>query len=228
MGKGTNVPTNDPVLSSIQVGMPTHYGTEGAADEMDRAWVTSFAKQPVTGPCLLGRENLAGNQQADTVNHGGPDKAALCYAASHYPEWRATLDRPDFPHGGFGENFTIAGLAEENVCIGDTYAIDTVRVQVSQPRGPCWKIARRWRLPDLTARVLETGRTGWYVRVLTEGSVAPGMPITLLARPFPAWTVAHVNAIIYDRHHPDTEALAACPLLASGLRKRLTKRAIGP
>ncbi|MCA1667970.1 MAG: hypothetical protein LC793_11385 [Thermomicrobia bacterium] len=87
--------TNDPVICSIQVGMPTPYGTEGAADEMDRAWVTSFAKQPIIGPCWLGRENLAGNQQADTHNHGGPDKAALCYSASHYPGWRAELDLRD-------------------------------------------------------------------------------------------------------------------------------------
>ena len=76
---------------------------------------------------------------------------------------------PTFPHGGFGENFTIAGLSEQTACIGDTYQIGEARVQVSQPRGPCWKIARRWRIEDLTARVLATGRTGWYLRVLTEG-----------------------------------------------------------
>src|SRR3954453_4893555 len=109
--------TNDPVLCSIQVGMPASYGPKEAAAEIDRAWTTSFFKQPVIGPCWLGAENLAGNQQADTKNHGGPDKAALCYAASHYPLWRAELDRPDFPYGAFGENFTVAGLSEENVCI---------------------------------------------------------------------------------------------------------------
>ena len=216
---------NDPVLCSIQVGMPTHYGTAGAADEMDRAWVTSFARQPVVGLCWLGKENLTGNQQADTKSHGGPDKAALCYAASHYSDWRAELNRPDFPHGGFGENFTIAGLSEQTACIGDTYAIGEACVQVSQPRGPCWKIARRWRIEDLTARVLATGRTGWYLRVLTEGNVEAGMPIVLLDRPHPEWTIARVNEIIHDRHHADTAALVACSLLNAGLRDRLAKRA---
>ena len=216
---------NNPVLCSIQVGVPTHYGSAGAANEMDRAWTTSFAKQPTAGPCWLGRENLAGNQQADTKNHGGPDKAALCYAASHYPDWRAELARPDFPHGGFGENFTIAGLCELTTCIGDTYAIGRARVQVSQPRGPCWKIARRWRIEDLTARVLASGRTGWYLRVLSEGNVEAGMMLSLLDHPYPEWTIARVNEIIRHRGHPDTAALAACPLLNAGLRDRLAQRA---
>lgn len=219
------MPIGQPTICSVQVGVPTQYGTAGAANEMDRAWVTSFAKQPVIGPCWLGRENLAGNRQADTQNHGGPDKAALCYAASHYPDWRSELNRPDFPHGGFGENLTVAGLSEQTVCIGDTYAIGAARVQVSQPRGPCWKIARRWRIEDLTARVLASGRTGWYVRVLTEGDVAAGMSVMLFDRPYSAWTVARVNAIIHHRGHPDTAALAACPLLAAGLRDRLARRA---
>ena len=218
------MPTDQPLLCSIQVGMATAYGTEAAADEMDRAWVTSFAKQPVAGRIWFGRENLAGNQQADTKNHGGPDKAALCYAAGHYPDWRAELERPDFPHGGFGENFTIAGLSEAKVCIGDTYQIGEVRAQVSQPRGPCWKIARRWRIEDLTARVLASGRTGWYLRVLTEGYVETGQSVALLDRPYPEWTIARVNGIIHHRGDPDTAALAVCPLLASGLRAVLARR----
>jgi len=97
--------------------------------------------------------------------------------------------------------------------------------RVSQPRGPCWKIARRWRIEDLTARVLTTGRTGWYLRVLIEGHVEAGMPIVLLDRPYPEWTIARVNEIIHHRGHPDTAALAACPLLNAGLRARLAKRA---
>ena len=224
-GSAMMISTDLPILCSIQVGTPHEYGVPGAADEMDRHWVTSFHKQPISGPCWLARENLAGNQQADTRNHGGPDKAALCYAASHYPLWRTELGQPVFPYGAFGENFTIAGLSEESVCIGDTYALGEARVQVAQPRGPCWKIARRWRIADLTARVLANGRTGWYVRVLTEGHVETGQPLLLEERPFPAWTVAHVNTILRSRGHADTAALAACPLLAAGLRHRLTKRA---
>src|SRR5262245_35397589 len=101
---------SSPVLVSIQVGLPKSYGRAAAEDPMDRPWQTGFFKQPVDGPSWLGRTNLVGDGQADLVNHGGEDKAVLCYAASHYPEWRDELARPDLPYGAFGENFTIEGL----------------------------------------------------------------------------------------------------------------------
>ncbi|RMD61489.1 MOSC domain-containing protein [Candidatus Parcubacteria bacterium] len=188
-----------PRLISIQVGRPRQLGIEGAPDPMDRPWVTSFFKDPVDGPVWLGLTNLAGDGQADRENHGGPDKAVLAYAAAHYPLWRSELGRPDLPFGAFAENFTIEGLTEASVCIGDVYAIGDVRVQVSQPRQPCWKIARRWRIKDLTARVRETGRTGWYLRVLAEGYVEPGLPVTLIERPYPQWTVARATEIMHRR-----------------------------
>lgn len=191
---------------------------------MDRPWTTGFFKEPVEGPVWLGRTNLAGDGQADRENHGGPDKAVLAYSADHYPLWRAELNRPDLPYGAFGENFTIAGLSEETVCIGDVYAIGEVRVQVSQPRQPCWKIARRWRIKDLTARVRETGRTGWYLRVLEEGYVEAGLPVALLERPFPRWTVAHATEIMHHRReNPEAAAeLAACPFLSAVWRETLS------
>ena len=204
-------------LLSIQVGLPRHLGIAGAPDPMDRPWTTSFFKEPVEGPVWLGRTNLAGDGQADRKNHGGPDKAVLAYSADHYPLWRAELNRPDLPHGAFAENFTIAGLTEENVCIGDVYAIGGAQVQVSQPRQPCWKIARRWRIKDLTAQVRETGRTGWYLRVLVEGYVEAGQPVELLERTFPQWTVARASQVMNHRHEDPAAAaeLAACPSLAA-------------
>ncbi len=212
-----------PTLLSIQVSLPRHFGVEGAPDPMDRPWTTGFFKEPVEGPVWLGRTNLVGDGQADRKNHGGPDKAVLAYSAEHYPIWRVELNRPDLPYGAFGENFTIAGLTEETVCIGDVYAIGEARVQVSQPRQPCWKIARRWRIKDLTARVRETGRTGWYLRVLEEGYVEAGMPVELLERPFPQWTVARATEIMHRRNE-DREAamaLAACPALSAVWRESL-------
>ena len=123
-----------PLLVSIQVGLPRAYGMADADDPMDQPWQTGFFKLPVDGPRWLGRTNLAGDGQADLVNHGGPDKAVLSYAASHYPAWREQLEKPDLPYGAFGENFTIEGLAEETVCIGDRYALGQAIVEVSQPR----------------------------------------------------------------------------------------------
>jgi len=191
---------------------------------MDRPWVTGFFKSPVTEQVWLGRTGLAGDGQADGKNHGGPDKAVLAYAADHYPLWHAELNRSDLSYGAFGENFTIAGLSEETVCIGDVFAIGPVRVQVSQPRQPCWKIARRWRIKDLTARVLSTGRTGWYFRVLVEGYVRPGLPVALIERPFPHWTVARASEVMHRRRDDPAAAaeLAACPLLSASWRRSLS------
>jgi MOSC domain-containing protein YiiM len=216
-----------PLLVSIQVGLPRSYGQEGAEDPMDRPWETGFFKQPVDGPRWLGKTNLVGDGQADLVNHGGEDKAVLCYAASHYPEWREALHRLDLPHGAFGENFTIDGLTEETVCVGDSYRLGDAIVQVSQPRQPCWKLAWRWRIKELTAYVERTGRTGWYIRVLEEGNVQPGLPVTLLERPYPEWTVLRASRVMRNRQK-DPEAageLSDCELLAAFWRDRLAAAA---
>lgn len=218
-----------PLLASLQVGLPRVYGQPGAAAWMDQPWQTGFFKEIVDGPRWLSRTNLQGDGQADLDNHGGPDKAVLAYAAEHYPAWRAELGRPDLPHGAFGENFTIDGLTEATVCIGDLYRVGDALVQVSQPRQPCWKLARRWRIKELTALVDQTGRTGWYLRVLEEGEVAPGLPLTLLDRPHPAWTVTRATSVM-RRRRQDREAagqLASLPELALSWREGMAAAAAG-
>jgi MOSC domain-containing protein YiiM len=215
----------DPTILSIQVGVPQRMGTPNAPDPLDQEWESSIFKQPVSGPVRLGLRNLEGDAQADLVAHGTPDQAVLLYAASHYPEWRETLGKPEMTFGAFGENFTMAGQTEADVCIGDTYAVGGALVQVSQPRGPCWKLARRNRVPDLHLRVQRNGRGGWYVRVLREGNVEAGMPLTLVERAYPEWTVARVNDVIY-RREPDPAvraALARCPLLSATWRRVFSK-----
>lgn len=219
-------------LVSVNVGLPRAFDPAPPGwppDPPDRPRLSGIYKAAVAGPVRLGATNLAGDAQADRVNHGGPDKAVNAYAADHYAAWRAELGLPDFSHGAFGENFTIAGLTEDDVCIGDTYAIGAARVQVSQPRVPCWKLARRWGLRDLTALVARSGRTGWYFRVLAEGDVAAGLPVILLDRPFPQWTIAHANAVMHRRDGGRGGAadLAACPLLADAWREALRRRVAG-
>lgn len=220
---------SSPVLASIQVGLPQSYGHEGADDPMDRPWQSGFFKQPVEEPRWLGKANLVGDGQADLVNHGGDDKAVLCYAASHYPDWRDELGRPDLPYGAFGENFTIEGLTERSVCLGDTFQLGDAVIQVSQPRQPCWKLAWRWRLKELTALVERSGRTGWYIRVLQEGEVGPGIPVTLLDRPCPEWTVTKVAQVMrWRKNQPDVAgALAGNEYLAASWRDRLAEAAAG-
>lgn len=211
-----------PSILSIQVGRPRQYGQAGAADPLERPWTSGIAKQPVSGRLRLTLTNLAGDEQADRENHGGPDKAVLAYAASHYPLWREELGR-DLPFGAFGENLTVLGLDEETVCIGDVFSLGTARLEVSQPRQPCWKLARRWGIKDLTARVEATGRTGWYLRVLEAGEVAAGQSLHLLSRACPEWTVARATRAM-RRREADPQlaaALAACPALAKTWREAL-------
>ena len=214
--------TEQQTLVSIQAGRPRWLGGEG--DPEGRPWRSGFVKEPVAGLVRLGRTGLNGDGQADERHHGGPEQALLAYAADHYPGWRAELGRPDFPHGAFGENLTIAGLDETTVCIGDTFAIGEARVQVSQPRTPCWKIGRRWAIPDLTKRVETTGRTGWYLRVLVEGEIAAGVPVLLVGRPYPEWTIARAHAVrrAQRRDPAAAAALAACPRLSPAWRSALT------
>ncbi len=206
---------------SLQVGLPKHLGTPGAKSPHNRPWYTGFFKEPVSAPVWLGNENLGGGDgQADRTVHGGPDKAVLVYSADHYPLWREELDLKDFPYGAFGENFTVNTLTEKNVCIGDRFAIGEATVEVSQPRQPCWKLARRWKMRRLPALVVANGRSGWYIRVLKEGNVRSGDAVKLLAQKYPQWTVQRVNECIYMplENISALEELIGCESLSSGLR----------
>jgi MOSC domain-containing protein YiiM len=180
-------------ILAIFVGRPKTYGTADAKLAHDRLWTSSIVKELINGPVRLGETNLAGDQQADLSVHGGPDKAVNVYSADHYPLWQAELNLPDFGYGAFGENLVVAGLTEDAVCIDDLYRVGEATVQVSQPRGPCWKIARRWRMKDLTARVDQTGRTGWYLRVLQPGFIEAGQTLELIERPYPEMTITKAN-----------------------------------
>lgn len=213
-----------PSLLSIQVGLPRSFDYAGLDDGEGRAWASAIVKEPVAGAVWLGQLGLDGDGQADRAVHGGPNQAVLLYAAEHYPVWRAELDQPELSWGAFGENFTVDGLSETSVCVGDSWAVGDALVQVSQPRRPCWKLGRRHGLPDLPLRVRRTGRGGWYVRVLREGHVAAGEPLELRERPCPEWTIARANDIMYRRERDPTvrAALAACPLLSKRWRAVLS------
>jgi MOSC domain-containing protein YiiM len=143
------------------------------------------------------------------------------YSADHYPAWRKELKLPDFNYGAFGENFTVTGAKEDDVCIGDIHQIGDAILQVTQPRSPCWKLARKGGMSDLPKRLVQSGRSGWYYRVLQEGTVESGMDIKLLERPRPEWTIRRICNVTYgiERKPGELAALERLELLAPQWRE---------
>ncbi len=215
-------------IVQLQVGLPRTLGRADAADPLDREWTTGYFKAPVAGGLAVGVLGIAGDGQGDTVHHGGPDKAINVYPVEHHAAWAAELGIAPGP-GDFGENLSTRGLCEEDVCIGDIFQIGDLRLQVTQPRQPCWKLSRRWRIKDMAARMERNGRTGWYFRVLEPGMIAAGNALVLIERPAPAWTIARANAIMHRRKDDAALALelAACPGLSTSWQKSLKLRAAG-
>lgn len=186
-----------------------------AWDRTGRAsWTSAYLKSPHSGPVRVGRLGLAGDQQADTAVHGGPEMAVLMYADSHYAHWRTEPRLGEMGPGGFGENLTVAGLDESTVFVGDVIGVGSTRLQVSSPRGPCSAISRRWDDATLLARVSERRWTGWYLRVLDEGEVRVGDAITLLERPHPEWSIDRLLALRL-RTPRDPADLAAAQTIAA-------------
>jgi MOSC domain-containing protein YiiM len=214
-------------VASVQIGRARVYEAERIGDDQLAAWSSAIAKSSVEGTVDVGVLGLAGDEQVDRKHHGGTDKAVLGYSAEHYALWRSEHAALDWPHGAFGENLTIVGLDESLVCVGDEYSVGSCILQVSQPRQPCWKLARRWRLTSLTDEVRRTGRTGWYYRVLQEGRLAPRDEVRLLKRPYPEISIAWAHSVMHDvpRQQSLDLRLAACPALAQTWRDTLLKRA---
>jgi MOSC domain-containing protein YiiM len=172
----------------------------------------------------LGRDGLAGDEPGGRRLHGGPDKAVCCYPSEHLPEWSALLHR-ELPHGAFGENLTLRGLTEQAVHIGDTYTLGSSVVQVSQPRGPCFKIAARWGARMLPNQLAQGLKAGFYLRVLEPGDVGAGDLMSLVDRAS-AVTVAEVLRVSYRDRHDEAavQAVVAVPELAPQWRDGLASR----
>ncbi len=214
-------------LLALRTGRVQSLGDPDAADPLLKPWRSAIFKGPAAGPLLLSRLGLAGDEVGDPRHHGGPDQAVLGYASEHYPAWRA--EGFEAEAGAFGENLLFQGLLEDDVCIGDAYALGEAVIQVSHPREPCGTLARRFRRGDVVARVWETARGGWYFRVLQEGMVAAGQELLRMDRPNPGWTVARVlQAYRHAALDPaEARAAAAVPLLTPHWPEKLLARTGG-
>ena len=216
-------------VESIQIGKVGSHGTPGATDPVHRPWRSAFVKTPIEGPASVGPLGLEGDEQADKRHHGGPDKAVLMYSADHFPGWRAGHGLADVGPGGFGENLTVSGLAEADVCVGDRLRVGTTLLEVSQPRQPCSNIDRRWGRKGVMDATVASGRGGWYLRVIEPGEIRAGEAVRLVERPHPGLTVALANDAHYGRCHDRAafDALLACPSLTEsfkrGVRARMAK-----
>lgn len=142
---------------------------------------TGIFKEPVEGRVLVRTLNLDGDEQADLTVHGGVDKAVYLYPAEHYAIWQAELQR-ELGFGHFGENLTVSGLLEDDVHVDDVYAIGDAILEVTQPRVPCFKLGIKMADQKFLRRFLDSGRSGFYCRVLQEGNIEAGQSITLLER----------------------------------------------
>ncbi|MGR3377373.1 MOSC domain-containing protein [Salipiger abyssi] len=189
---------------------------------------SGIAKAPVDRPLPLGPEGFQGDEQADRRVHGGIEKAVHHYPFEHYTIWQAELGAlPQLSApGGFGENISATGLSEETVAVGDVFRLGGALVQVSQGRQPCWKLNKRFGVPDMSRRVQQSGRTGWYYRVLEPGRVAPGDRLELTDRMAPDWTLRRLwHALYVDRLNlAELEGIAALGVLAEGWRKYAVRR----
>jgi ferredoxin-NADP reductase/MOSC domain-containing protein YiiM len=178
-------------LVSVNVGMPKNVPWQGKTVR------TGVWKTPVEGPVMVCRLNIDGDGQGDLAGHGGEQRAVMVYQTESYDYWRDYLGRDDLRPGHFGENFTVTGLADRDVCIGDRYRIGAAEFEVTQPRVTCFRVGMRLGVPEMPNLLVSQHRPGFYFRVITDGLVRAGDDIVLTRRGRHALSVADVDALLY-------------------------------
>lgn len=187
-------------LISVNCGLPREVIWRGTNV------TTSIFKEPVKGRIALRKLNLDGDRQSDLSVHGGEHKAVYCYPIEHYDYWRAELPGRSLPTGVFGENFTIEGLTEDTVNIGDQFAVGSAEIVVSQPRLPCYKLGIRFESDDMVKKFLASRRTGFYLAVTREGEVGAGDEIARLSHDPESISVATITRLYVAKQY-DAEDL---------------------
>jgi MOSC domain-containing protein YiiM/ferredoxin-NADP reductase len=182
-------------LLSVNVGLPRDIEWKG------RTVRTGIWKEPIPGRCRVGRLNLEGDGQGDLAGHGGEQRAVFVYQIESYRHWQEQLKRADFVYGQFGENFTIDGLPDDVVCIGDRYRIGSALFEVTQPRVTCYRVGIRMNEPRMPSLLTSSGRPGFYFRVLREGEVGAGDEIEKVGGATERMTVTEINALLYSTNH---------------------------
>jgi ferredoxin-NADP reductase/MOSC domain-containing protein YiiM/ferredoxin len=214
-------------LLSVNVGTPQTVQWNG------RAVTTAIFKRPVEGARFVAGINVEGDDQADRLAHGGEHRAVFVYQIESYRYWQEQLGRDDFGYGQFGENFTVEGLADDEVCVGDRYRIGSAVFEVTQPRVTCYRVGIRLEDPRMPSLLVAHRRPGFYMRVLEEGMVEAGQHIVKVGSGPEAMTVAEIDALLYlpRRSRRDLERALRIPALSDGWKgsfRELLERATGP
>src|SRR5882724_5566637 len=182
-------------IVSLNMGLPREVIWHG------RSVTTGIFKEPVAGCAALRKLNLNGDRQADLSVHGGEFKAVYCYPLEHYSYWKKELQGRELPMGSFGENFTIEGLLETSVHLGDRFSVGSAEVAVTQPRLPCYKLGVRFQLDDMVKRFLASGRMGFYVAVTRAGEVGASDEIKVIARDANAVPVTEITRLYVAKRY---------------------------
>jgi ferredoxin-NADP reductase/MOSC domain-containing protein YiiM/ferredoxin len=210
---GSNSPEiEEAMLLSVNVGMPKDVSWQG------KTVYTGVWKYPVAGPQMVRRLDIDGDGQGDTLGHGGEQRAVLVYQIDSYRYWQRHFGRDDFTYGQFGENLTVDGLPDDQVCIGDRYRIGEAEFEVTQPRVTCYRVALRVGEPELPALLVSHHRPGFYMRVITEGHIQAGDQIVKTRTGPHALSVADIDALLYlpGRDPAKLRAATSIPALSPG------------
>lgn len=213
-------------VQSMFIGKPKQLGDANATNKMQQEWVSAINRDRVDGGFvdILG---FNGDEVADKKHHGGVDKAVFCYPYAHYELWRNELNI-DIDAGGFGENLCVTDIDESTVCLGDVYEIGSARLQVTQPRKPCWKPARKYGEMELSRITEENGCTGWYFKVLVPGDIQIGDEVRLVERLHNAWSIAHCNDVMHQSTDmSEVKEMSELPELAETWKVSLLKKLEG-
>lgn len=215
-------------LLSVQLGKVKGYGDKESRDFLGKYWESGSFKEATSLRVWAGKLGLNGDEVADKVHHGGEEKAIFANSYENYKEWSEFLGK-EMPFGALAENLTISGLHESNVCLGDIYKIGDATLQVSQPRKPCWKIAKRWNNQKFTHEIYTTGLTGWYYRVIEEGFLGAGDEVVLLSREAEQVSILDANMAFANpiMHRDILEKILSIPSLAPSYRASIEKRIAG-
>ena len=202
----------------------------GTARPFNGAETSAIAKRPREGIVQLLEDGFAPDEQADRRVHGGPEKAVHLYPLAHYDFWRETLDDNDAlalldQAGCFGSNLAVADLVESDVFIGDRFRLGSAVIELNQPRQPCWKVDHRFGVKGMTARIVKTGRSGWYFRVLETGEVEAGDTLERIEQGHQDWSVARVFAALIGGKgsRKELEELATLSRLSPQIQARAIK-----